>query len=108
MLGSQVQMLLAALALSLLAACVSGAPQRNSPSQTKHLQLLKSEDPTCLLLLKLVLELVALRGEEMLQELEEEELGGRKRPVRRRHVRFTQRERKAGCRNFFWKTFTSC
>ncbi|XP_077598811.1 somatostatin-1 [Stigmatopora nigra] len=26
----------------------------------------------------------------------------------RRHLPFPQRERKAGCRNFFWKTFTSC
>ncbi|KAM9500853.1 somatostatin-1 [Clarias gariepinus] len=25
-----------------------------------------------------------------------------------RHLPITQRERKAGCRNFFWKTFTSC
>uniref|UniRef100_A0A3Q2YX05 Somatostatin/Cortistatin C-terminal domain-containing protein n=1 Tax=Hippocampus comes TaxID=109280 RepID=A0A3Q2YX05_HIPCM len=26
----------------------------------------------------------------------------------RRHLPLGQRERKAGCRNFFWKTFTSC
>ncbi|XP_077445874.1 somatostatin-1 [Stigmatopora argus] len=26
----------------------------------------------------------------------------------RRHLPLPQRERKAGCRNFFWKTFTSC
>ncbi|XP_057712075.1 somatostatin-1 [Corythoichthys intestinalis] len=26
----------------------------------------------------------------------------------RRHLPLSQRERKAGCRNFFWKTFTSC
>uniref|UniRef100_A0A8C7WRM6 Somatostatin/Cortistatin C-terminal domain-containing protein n=1 Tax=Oryzias sinensis TaxID=183150 RepID=A0A8C7WRM6_9TELE len=64
-------------------------------------------DPTCLLLMKLLLELVALRRQEMLQELEEEEVGGRER-LMKRHIRFTQRERKAGCRNFFWKTFTSC
>ncbi|KAI5104424.1 somatostatin-1-like [Silurus meridionalis] len=25
-----------------------------------------------------------------------------------RHLPLTPRERKAGCRNFFWKTFTSC
>uniref|UniRef100_A0A3Q2VW15 Somatostatin/Cortistatin C-terminal domain-containing protein n=2 Tax=Haplochromini TaxID=319058 RepID=A0A3Q2VW15_HAPBU len=28
--------------------------------------------------------------------------------VTRRHLSLSQRERKAGCRNFFWKTFTSC
>ncbi|XP_077401315.1 uncharacterized protein sst5 [Vanacampus margaritifer] len=26
----------------------------------------------------------------------------------RRNLPLSQRERKAGCRNFFWKTFTSC
>uniref|UniRef100_A0A3B3V1R3 Somatostatin/Cortistatin C-terminal domain-containing protein n=1 Tax=Poecilia latipinna TaxID=48699 RepID=A0A3B3V1R3_9TELE len=67
------------------------------------------QDLTGLLLLRFMSELMASR-EEMLrekQEEEEEELGGRQK-LMRRHIRFTHRERKAGCRNFFWKTFTSC
>uniref|UniRef100_A0A674PCY3 Somatostatin/Cortistatin C-terminal domain-containing protein n=1 Tax=Takifugu rubripes TaxID=31033 RepID=A0A674PCY3_TAKRU len=38
-----------------------------------------------------------------------EEAGVREGEVMmRRQVPFSQRDRKAGCRNFFWKTFTSC
>ncbi|CAL1590910.1 unnamed protein product [Knipowitschia caucasica] len=37
----------------------------------------------------------------------EEQLGIRE-TVMRRQLPLTQRERKAGCRSFFWKTFTSC
>uniref|UniRef100_A0A3Q1FM94 Somatostatin/Cortistatin C-terminal domain-containing protein n=1 Tax=Acanthochromis polyacanthus TaxID=80966 RepID=A0A3Q1FM94_9TELE len=62
------------------------------------------KDLTRMLLLKFMSELVAARGDEMLRELE---AGGREE-VMRRHVPLSQRERKAGCRNFFWKTFTSC
>uniref|UniRef100_A0A3Q1CR35 Somatostatin/Cortistatin C-terminal domain-containing protein n=1 Tax=Amphiprion ocellaris TaxID=80972 RepID=A0A3Q1CR35_AMPOC len=65
-----------------------------------------SQDLTRMLLLKLMSELVAARGDEMLRELEAE-VGGRDE-VMRRHIPLSQRERKAGCRNFFWKTFTSC
>uniref|UniRef100_A0A8C5ETN9 Somatostatin/Cortistatin C-terminal domain-containing protein n=1 Tax=Gouania willdenowi TaxID=441366 RepID=A0A8C5ETN9_GOUWI len=53
-------------------------------------------------------------SDEMIRELEEdeedeEETKARGRDaVMRRHLSLAQRERKAGCRNFFWKTFTSC
>lgn len=65
------------------------------------------QDPTGLLFLRIVSELMESREEEMLDKLEAEEMGGRER-LMRRHINFSQRERKAGCRNFFWKTFTSC
>uniref|UniRef100_A0A673CZN9 Somatostatin/Cortistatin C-terminal domain-containing protein n=1 Tax=Sphaeramia orbicularis TaxID=375764 RepID=A0A673CZN9_9TELE len=60
------------------------------------------------LLVSFLSELMASRGDEvmLLPELEEQ-LGVREELIRR-HVPFSQRERKAGCRNFFWKTFTSC
>ncbi|XP_037554214.1 somatostatin-1A [Nematolebias whitei] len=66
---------------------------------------IKDQAPTRLLFLRFVSELMASRG-ETLRELEEEELGGGRERLRRRHLRF--RQRKAGCRNFFWKSFTAC
>uniref|UniRef100_A0A672GJY0 Somatostatin/Cortistatin C-terminal domain-containing protein n=1 Tax=Salarias fasciatus TaxID=181472 RepID=A0A672GJY0_SALFA len=76
-----------------------------------------ASDVSRLLLLNYMSDRAAARGEELLRELEEEEeaaaaaaaaaAGGREE-VRRRHLPLSQRERKAGCRNFFWKTFTSC
>uniref|UniRef100_A0A4W6D305 Somatostatin/Cortistatin C-terminal domain-containing protein n=1 Tax=Lates calcarifer TaxID=8187 RepID=A0A4W6D305_LATCA len=65
------------------------------------------QDLARLLLLKFVSELMAARVDQMLPVLEEEEVGVREE-VMRRHLPLSQRERKAGCRNFFWKTFTSC
>uniref|UniRef100_A0A3Q0SE16 Somatostatin/Cortistatin C-terminal domain-containing protein n=1 Tax=Amphilophus citrinellus TaxID=61819 RepID=A0A3Q0SE16_AMPCI len=56
------------------------------------------QDLTHWLLLKFMAELRA-RGDETMR--------GRA-GVMRRHLPLSQRERKAGCRNFFWKTFTSC
>uniref|UniRef100_A0A3B4YGB2 Somatostatin/Cortistatin C-terminal domain-containing protein n=1 Tax=Seriola lalandi dorsalis TaxID=1841481 RepID=A0A3B4YGB2_SERLL len=87
-------------------------------------RLLQAADPLCgtsqqclpdelpdlahLLLLKFVSELMAARVDQMLPGLEEEEEVGVREEVMRRHLPLSQRERKAGCRNFFWKTFTSC
>lgn len=76
--------------------------------------ILLLQDPAQLLLLKFVSELMAARGDQTLpemqeeEELEEEEEMGVREEVMRRHLPLSQRERKAGCRNFFWKTFTSC
>lgn len=39
---------------------------------------------------------------------DEEEAGVGETTMMRRQIPVSQRERKAGCRNFFWKTFTSC
>ncbi|XP_029931949.1 somatostatin-1 isoform X2 [Myripristis murdjan] len=104
---SQVQVLLVALFSSVLLVRVSGAPRRDMLTEMLRADLAKDKDLTQLLFLKFVSDLVAARENEMLPELEEDELGAREE-VMRRHLPLSQRERKAGCRNFFWKTFTSC
>ncbi|XP_061566196.1 somatostatin-2 [Cololabis saira] len=101
------QVLLVAVCSSVLSVRVSGAPQRDQLIETPTLDFGNNKDPSRLLLLRIVSELMASRAEEMLNLLEEEETGGGERMMRR-HINFSQRERKAGCRNFFWKTFTSC
>uniref|UniRef100_A0A3B3ZLM2 Somatostatin/Cortistatin C-terminal domain-containing protein n=1 Tax=Periophthalmus magnuspinnatus TaxID=409849 RepID=A0A3B3ZLM2_9GOBI len=59
-----------------------------------------------LILVQFLSELMAMNEMDMEPRLEEQ-LGIRE-TVMRRQLPLTQRERKAGCRNFFWKTFTSC
>ncbi|XP_051285047.1 somatostatin-1A [Dicentrarchus labrax] len=108
MLRSQVQVLLVALFSSVLLVQVSGAPHRDMLTETLRADLANDKDLAHLLLLKFVSELMAARGDEMFPEPEEAEEAGVREEVMRRHVPFSQRERKAGCRNFFWKTFTSC
>ncbi|XP_031707367.1 somatostatin-1 [Anarrhichthys ocellatus] len=103
MLGSQVQVLVVALISSVVLVQVSGAPRRDM--LTLRADVANDKDLAYLLLLKFVSELTAARGDEMLPELE---LEGAREEVMRRQLPLTQRERKAGCRNFFWKTFTSC
>lgn len=103
------QVLLVALLSSVLLGQVSGAPRRDM--LTLRADLSSDKNLANLLLLKFVSELVAARGDEMpprLGEEEEEEEVGVREEVMRRHLPLSQRERKAGCRNFFWKTFTSC
>ncbi|XP_049424365.1 somatostatin-1 [Epinephelus fuscoguttatus] len=101
------QVLLVALLSSVLLGQVSGAPRRDM--LTLRADLSSDKDLANLLLLKFVSELVAARGDEMPPRLgEEEEEVGVREEVMRRHLPLSQRERKAGCRNFFWKTFTSC
>lgn len=54
---------------------------------------------------------MAANQHEMLpqpQDEEAEEEVGVTEEMMRRQIPLSQRERKAGCRNFFWKTFTSC
>uniref|UniRef100_A0A8C9SLP4 Somatostatin/Cortistatin C-terminal domain-containing protein n=1 Tax=Scleropages formosus TaxID=113540 RepID=A0A8C9SLP4_SCLFO len=63
-----------------------------------------AQDPSRTLLLKIVSDLLAKDADEVLPAAEE--LGLRREAVRQ--LQLSQRERKAGCRNFFWKTFTSC
>ncbi|XP_030609953.1 somatostatin-1 [Archocentrus centrarchus] len=98
MLRSQVQVLLVALGLSVLLVRVSTAPYRDMLAETMRADLTNDKDLTHWLLLKFMAELRA-RGDETMR--------GRA-GVMRRHLPLSQRERKAGCRNFFWKTFTSC
>ncbi|XP_046905043.1 somatostatin-1 [Hypomesus transpacificus] len=107
MLRSQLQVLLVALSSSVLLARVSSTPHRHirtellRPDTTQE-----NEDLTRLLLLKLMADPVTVGENEVLTSIEEE-LGLREE-VTRRQLPLSQRERKAGCRNFFWKTFTSC
>ncbi|XP_068443954.1 somatostatin-2 [Clinocottus analis] len=103
MLGSRVQVLLVAWLSSALLQ-VGAAPRRDM--LTPRADLANDKDLAYLLLLKFVSELAAARGAEMLPELEGE--GDGEEAMMRRHLPVSQRERKAGCRNFFWKTFTSC
>ncbi|XP_076581491.1 somatostatin-1A [Chaetodon auriga] len=109
MLRPQVQVLLVVVFSSVLLVEVSGSPRRDMLTETLRADLANDKDLAHLLLLKFVSELMAVRGDEMLPRLqEEEEEVGVREEVMRRHLPFSQRERKAGCRNFFWKTFTSC
>ncbi|XP_052315544.1 somatostatin-1-like isoform X2 [Oncorhynchus keta] len=65
-----------------------------------------NQDLSHILLLKMLdLMATAAGGNEVLPDLEEA-LGVRSEVVRQ--LPLNQRERKAGCRNFYWKTFTSC
>uniref|UniRef100_A0A3Q4BCM8 Somatostatin/Cortistatin C-terminal domain-containing protein n=1 Tax=Mola mola TaxID=94237 RepID=A0A3Q4BCM8_MOLML len=72
-------------------------------SQHAFPHLSSFQDLPHLLLLSFVSELMAAKGSEMLPQRRE----GQKE-VMRRHIPLSQRGRKAGCRNFYWKTFTSC
>ncbi|XP_070711074.1 somatostatin-1A [Pempheris klunzingeri] len=110
MLRSQVQVLLVVLFSSVLLVQVSGAPHTDMLTEALRADRANNKDPADLLLLEFVSELMAAKEDQMLPELEvdkEEEVGDREE-VMRRHLPLSQRERKAGCRNFFWKTFTSC
>ncbi|XP_047452893.1 somatostatin [Mugil cephalus] len=110
MLRSLMHVLLAALCSSLLLVQVGGAPHRDVLIETLRADLTNDKDLAHLVLLKFMSELMASRGDVTLGELdEEEEVAGREQVMmRRRHLPLSQRERKAGCRSFFWKTFTSC
>lgn len=69
------------------------------------------KDLAFLILLKFVSEVTAAEREMLLlpeDDDEEEEAGGREVMRVQRQIPFSQRERKAGCRNFFWKSYTSC
>ncbi|KAJ0006245.1 hypothetical protein NQD34_013518 [Periophthalmus magnuspinnatus] len=83
---------------SLVLGEVSSAPQRG--------ELIKDHNLAQLILVQFLSELMAMNEMDMEPRLEEQ-LGIRE-TVMRRQLPLTQRERKAGCRNFFWKTFTSC
>lgn len=132
MVCSQVQLLLMALFSSMLLVEVSGVPPgeklteilrtevANSKVSSSHLrfkEIFRFLEVTlgiclfqgCLLLLKFVSELMAAKRVERLHQLQkEEEVVGVRKEMTRRQNPFSQRERKAGCRYFFWKTFTAC
>ncbi|XP_029696862.1 somatostatin-1A [Takifugu rubripes] len=107
---SQVQLLLVASFSSMLLMEVSSAPRKHMPSELLPADPLKDKDLAILILLRIISEVMAAEREMLLLPQEgEEEAGVREGEVMmRRQVPFSQRDRKAGCRNFFWKTFTSC
>ncbi|KAM6960374.1 somatostatin-1 [Tautogolabrus adspersus] len=102
----QVQVFFVVLFSSVLLVEVSAAPHSDMLTETLREDLVNDKDLAPLLLLKLMSELMAAREDEMLPE--PEEVLGVREEVMRRHLPLSLRERKAGCRNFFWKTFTSC
>ncbi|XP_029530341.2 somatostatin-1 [Oncorhynchus nerka] len=108
MLCSQLQVLLVALSASVFLARVSAAPHRDMLAELLRADTTKgNEDLSRTLLLKMMSDLMstAVGENELLPDLEEA-LGVREEVVRQ--LPLSHRERKAGCRNFFWKTFTSC
>ncbi|KAM3857423.1 somatostatin-1A [Diretmus argenteus] len=108
MLRSQLQVFLVTVFSSVLLIRVGAAPNRDMLTEILRADLAQDKDVPHLLLQKFVSDLVAARenGEPVQPELAE--MSGVREEVVRRHIPLSQRERKAGCRNFFWKTFTSC
>ncbi|XP_053486099.1 somatostatin-1 [Ictalurus furcatus] len=108
--SSQMQIVVLAVSLLVLVSRVRTAPRTDLLAH-----LLKNEadgkevniicdflDLSRIFLLKLISELKILDENDTLSD-DDMELN---RILR--HLPLTTRERKAGCRNFFWKTFTSC
>ncbi|XP_061815304.1 somatostatin-1 [Nerophis lumbriciformis] len=102
MLQPQVHMLLLVLLSSGLLVRVGGA---DLLAETLEADMALDKALARSLLLRLVYQLASRRADTL--PWLEGELGV-KVGVMRRHLPLSQRERKAGCRNFFWKTFTSC
>ncbi|XP_056613160.1 somatostatin-1A [Triplophysa dalaica] len=105
---SQLWVVMVTLSVSLLVGSISSAPREDM-----LLQILRSEvepkeyelqDLSRLLLLKHLSESVAPEEKDVLTAIDD--LDVRNEVVR--ELPLSQRERKAGCRNFYWKTFTSC
>ncbi|KAI7814153.1 putative somatostatin-1-like [Triplophysa rosa] len=102
----RVRVVMVTLSVSLLVGSISCASREDM-----LLQLLRSEvepkeykDLSQLLLLKHLSESVAPEEKDVLTSIDD--LDVRNEVVR--ELPLSQRERKAGCRNFYWKTFTSC
>ncbi|XP_062371819.1 somatostatin [Sardina pilchardus] len=110
MLCSQLQLLLVSLCTSLLLGRTGAAPQRDVLEQ-----LLRNngngkdpdlgEDANEMLRLRILADLMAEGDDDNL--LPDRGPQGARDQVPRQ-LPNAQRERKAGCRNFYWKTFTSC
>ncbi|KAA0723052.1 Somatostatin-1A Somatostatin-26 [Triplophysa tibetana] len=112
---SQLRVVMMTLSVSLLVVSISSAPQEDmllqllrsevEPKEYKKNNLtLKLQDLSRLLLLKHLSESVAPEEKDVLTSIDD--LDVRNEVVR--ELPLSQRERKAGCRNFYWKTFTSC
>ncbi|XP_076843483.1 somatostatin-1 [Brachyhypopomus gauderio] len=95
------------LSLLVLGSSISAAPRQRemlAPLFQKEADIRGSEDISRDVLLKILSELAVPRESDVLSV--EDGLDLRNEVVRQ--LPLSQRERKAGCRNFFWKTFTSC
>ncbi|XP_064185002.1 somatostatin-1A isoform X2 [Anguilla rostrata] len=104
------EVLLVALSASVLLAQVNGAPQRDMLAELLRTDVTEgNEDLSRMLFLKIVSDLMMTGDNKVLPDprpRSTEEL--RIHQDVARQLPLSQRERKAGCRNFFWKTFTSC
>ncbi|KAG5269584.1 hypothetical protein AALO_G00203690 [Alosa alosa] len=114
MLSSRLQCAFALLSLALAISCISAAP-----SDVKLRQLLQrslfapggKQELARLTLAELLSELAQAENEAL--DTEDVSRGAEGEDVRFELERsagsmLAPRERKAGCKNFFWKTFTSC
>uniref|UniRef100_A0A8C6TGY1 Somatostatin/Cortistatin C-terminal domain-containing protein n=1 Tax=Neogobius melanostomus TaxID=47308 RepID=A0A8C6TGY1_9GOBI len=99
MLQGRAQVLLALLAFTVK---VDGAPH----GDLLRGELIRDDDLARLILVQFLSELMEMDEGDVDPRLVEQ-LGIRE-TVMRRQLPLTQRARPAGCRNFFWKTFTSC
>ncbi|XP_033863298.3 somatostatin-1 [Acipenser ruthenus] len=103
MLCSQLQILLVAVSVSVLLARASGALQSDRLAELLRTDLPEEkEEFSSISLLKMFSDL--LKPENAI--LPAEDSGIRRDATRQ--LPAPQRDRKAGCKNFFWKTFTSC
>ncbi|KAK2860345.1 hypothetical protein Q7C36_004511 [Tachysurus vachellii] len=99
---SQMQVVVLAVSLLALVSRVRTAPRTDLLAHHLQNDADDKEDLSHILLLKLLSELEIPNENDSVSD-DDVELN---RILR--HLPLTQRGRKAGCRNFFWKTFTSC
>ncbi|KAL6490791.1 hypothetical protein MHYP_G00011360 [Metynnis hypsauchen] len=97
---SQLQVVVVALSVLVLVSRVSAAPRGDILAQLQA-DPKGNEELSRMLILKLLSDLEIPVDDEVLP-------GTDVRSDVVRQLPFPQRERKTGCRNFFWKTFTSC
>uniref|UniRef100_A0A8C1UZV9 Somatostatin 1, tandem duplicate 1 n=1 Tax=Cyprinus carpio TaxID=7962 RepID=A0A8C1UZV9_CYPCA len=114
MLSTRIQCALALLSLALAVCSVSAAPTDAKLRQLLQRPLLNpagKQELTRYTLADLLSDLVqveneALEPEDLSRTVEKDEV--RLELERAAGPMLAPRERKAGCKNFFWKTFTSC
>ncbi|TRY55507.1 hypothetical protein DNTS_014024 [Danionella cerebrum] len=104
----RIQMLVGTLWLSVLLYRVTSAPRGDLllqilPSKG-HAKEIELDDLSHLLLLQQLSESMAPAEKEALDSIDLNQVHNEVI----RQIPVSQRERKAGCRNFYWKTFTSC
>nr|XP_023688282.1 somatostatin-1-like [Paramormyrops kingsleyae] len=101
----QLQVLLVTLFASVLQPMVNGAPQRDALDDMSQAEVTEdSQDLSHMLLLEILSSVMTQVDNEVMPGMKELEF--QRKAVRQ--LPLSQRERKAGCRNFFWKTYTSC